>query len=282
MGAHWFLRHISSLSFDLGSSPFRLNDLMSPLHSIDSPDFLVIGICVATYQGKPSKNAEAFVTWSNRCRKELQRGNLGLRTCLRHVHYFVFSVGQSEWKDDYQRVGNFIDETLFLLGAIRLCPMKSHNVGTDDLSESCSELYLDMVPSLLSYVPEIGNKKLRSLDTSFLTETVRMKPTPPEEALSMEIMEPTRADPKSFLSLVESPSPIEQVRIQSMALHHRQRSASAPTSPSSDSPAMASDSNLISIDLVVDRITDMTYVPGDSIVIYPVMPQEIVQEVITF
>merc|ERR1712137_1245426 len=102
--AHWFLRHISSLSFDLGSSPFCLNDLMSPLHSIDSPDFLVIGICVATYQGKPSKNAEAFVTWLNRCRKELQRGNLGLRTCLRHVHYFVFSVGQSEWKDDYQRV----------------------------------------------------------------------------------------------------------------------------------------------------------------------------------
>lgn len=271
--AYWFCEKFSALSFNMGSSPFCLNDLLSALHGLDSPEFLVIGICVATYQGKPSKNAEAFVTWLNRCLKELQRGNLTLRTSLRHVHYFVFSVGESEWKEDFQRVGNLIDDTLFLLGATRLCDIKSHDVGQDDLAESCSETFVTAVPPLLSYLPEIGNKKLRNLDTSFLTETARLKPTSPESSLRMEVVE---GEGKSFFSLVESPCPIHLVSIQSMTLHK----ASSP-SRSENSPG-ATKSSSISIDLVVDRVSDMVYVPGDSILIYPVIPPEIVQEVITF
>ena len=188
--ANWFCLKALEFNFIIDDSPYSPDDILPILQSNDQKNFMIFGFCLASYQGKPANNTKSFYTWIEQMKKSLKQTPL-LRTRLRHIYYFVFACGDSSWGSNYQKIPLFIDDALSSLGGNRICTMGEYNLKNDDLHESYSHFYKRLAPLLMHSLPEIGNRKLRDVDTSNLmisnTNSI-IEPQMPTSALKMEFV----------------------------------------------------------------------------------------------
>uniref|UniRef100_A0A0D2YKI3 Bifunctional cytochrome P450/NADPH--P450 reductase n=1 Tax=Fusarium oxysporum (strain Fo5176) TaxID=660025 RepID=A0A0D2YKI3_FUSOF len=79
-------------------------------------------IFVASYEGQPPDNAAHFVNWI-----QSMTGNE-----VQKVHYVVFGVGNSEWRQTFHRIPKLIDDELGKRGGERLVTLGLTNVAEKD------------------------------------------------------------------------------------------------------------------------------------------------------
>lgn len=174
-------------NFAVGESPMTLD---SHLPSIQSPpsSFTIIALCVSTYQGNPAPNAKQSFEWLKALIQRLENGEKELENFLSNVHYFVFGCGNMNWVTTYQKIALFFDENLERLGAKRMCPIGLYDESQDDLEEVFAEFYKQMAPKLMHSIPEIGDKRLRSVDASIMGGVPAVKAQPSSSAYMMQIL----------------------------------------------------------------------------------------------
>ncbi|MFI9273299.1 bifunctional cytochrome P450/NADPH--P450 reductase [Kitasatospora sp. NPDC052896] len=113
-----FTTGLADATADLGCEPATapLND-----HRAALPTDRPLVITAASYNGRPTDDAAAFVQW-------LQDAEPGAATGVR---YAVLGVGDRNWSATYQRVPTLIDERLAALGATRLLPRAEADASGD-------------------------------------------------------------------------------------------------------------------------------------------------------
>lgn len=110
-------RHAASLGIvvsDIGILDNAVNNLPRGMPTV---------IITASYEGKPTDDSKAFVSWL-----EDQQGNNG---SLSGVSYSVLGIGNPDWAGSYHRVPIAIDSMLAALGAERSVPLGLANVTED-------------------------------------------------------------------------------------------------------------------------------------------------------
>ncbi|MFT6518066.1 MAG: cytochrome P450/NADPH-cytochrome P450 reductase [Candidatus Azotimanducaceae bacterium] len=111
----------------------------------------------ASYNGTPTDDAKAFMTWLESTQQDLS-----------HVHYGVFGVGNRDWATTYQRIPRLIDERLQALGAERVVARGEADARGDffgDIDSYAEALWPELAVSLgLSVVAPVDLGERYSID----------------------------------------------------------------------------------------------------------------------
>ena len=273
--ASWFCDKALEFNFKLGKSPYSPDEILPLLQSPESSNFMILGICLATYQGKPAPNSRQFIRW-------LEESNTSsAQPLLKHINYFVFGCGDSTWGSNYQRIPNFVDESLSILGANRICKMGEYDSSRDDLHEAYSRFYKNLAPRLMHSLPEIGNRKLRDVDSSALMGSTTIEPQMPSSALHMDFvgdLSDESIEPPESLPTAISVEKIYSCRVLKVSTKGSpppeiKLSTSAKMLPTVDP---LSETLFRSIEIQIEVLPElMNYLPGDSLLIYPQIPKSI-------
>ena len=254
--ASWLVEKALSFNFQVGDSPISPNEFLPKLTPSPPDKFTILAIVVSTYQGNPSENTKALFSWLQQMRKELEGGKQELSTYLSNVHYFVFGCGNMNWVTTYQKVGKYIDESMALLGAKRLCPACLFNEEKDELEETVLSFYKVMAPALMHALPEIGSKRLREIDAGFLGKSNKITAKPASSAVSISFEEGVEPGSVPLVPSTVSKTifrcPIKRI---------------VNITPNSDIPTCH---------IEFQMQDGMKYRAGDHLVICPVMPEELV------
>ena len=157
--ADWFAKRTQKFGFDLDDSPLAPNDFLSVIEDQKPEEFAIWIIVVASYNGKPAKNANKFYKWLQEKAESGEDDGY-----LKSVHYFVFGCGSTNWVATYRKIPTSIDEWMQKLGATRIEAPAEFNEAEDELDEVFADYYEVVTPHMMHSLPEIGDKELRSVN----------------------------------------------------------------------------------------------------------------------
>lgn len=114
-------RELAAAASDHGhsASVAPLNDAVGKLNDLATGTLLVI--VVSSYNGRPTDDADRFVTWA----EALQPGS------LEGLSFAILGIGDRSYSATYQRIPSLIDERLCAAGATRIGDRGEADVGGD-------------------------------------------------------------------------------------------------------------------------------------------------------
>ncbi|MEW4369676.1 bifunctional cytochrome P450/NADPH--P450 reductase [Paenibacillus kandeliae] len=147
-------------TYGFESSAAALDDYAGNL-----PNDGVLLIIAASYNGRPTSNAEKFVEWLQQADDDSCKG----------VKYSVFGCGDHNWASTYQRIPTLIDKLMEQKGAERIYPRGEGDASDDfelQLDEWRSGLWEQLFKTFHIEMDEQQLKKENALQVQFVNSPV--------------------------------------------------------------------------------------------------------------
>lgn len=154
-----------------------LNDYVGNL-----PKEGAVFIVTASYNGKPPRNAQAFMQWLERVEPEELKG----------VKYAIFGCGDHNWASTYQKIPRSMDEQLFAKGATRLSKLGEGDASGDfekQVGEWYDRLWPDVMTALGLKMNENPEQEHSTLSVQFVSGMVGTPLAENYDVLHASIME---------------------------------------------------------------------------------------------